>query len=339
MRAVFPALAAAALVSGCGRGEGSSGPGPAELLNASYDPTRELYRRVQEGFADAARAASGREVSVKTSHGGSAAQARAVLGGVLKADVVTLALAYDIDVLAEHGFLPAGWQDRLPHNSCPYTSAVVFLVRRGNPKKIAGWDDLVRDDVTVITPNPKTSGGARWNVLGAWGHVLLNGGDEARAEDFLRRLFRRVPALDTGARGATTTFTQKNLGDVLLTWENEAILAVQEVGPEKLEIVYPPESIRAEPPVAMLDRNVDARGTRSLAEEFLKYLYSDEAQEAAARAGYRPSNPAVLERHRGTLPPFRRLFTLKDVAGTWTAAQKKFFAEGGVFDRVYEPER
>jgi sulfate/thiosulfate-binding protein len=322
-----------ALVAGCGRSE----PAPLVLLNVSYDPTRELYREVAEKFARDYRARTGRAIEVRSSHGGSGAQARAVLGG-LKADLVTLALASDIDVLAEKGFVAADWAALQPNNACPYTSTIVFLVRKGNPKRIRGWDDLVREDVGVITPNPKTSGGARWNFLAAWGHVWLGGGTEEQATDFIRRLFKRVPVLDTGARGSTTTFVQKEMGDVLLAWESEAILAIKETGPGKIEIVYPDESILAEPPVALVDRNVDANGTRKPAEEFLRYLYSEEAQELIARSGYRPASPGVLERHRTELPPIRRLFTVKEVAGSWKEAQKKFFSEGGVFDRITGPK-
>lgn len=309
---------------------------PIELLNVSYDPTRELYQEVSEKFARAYEAQTGRPVEVKTSHGGSGAQARAVLGG-LKADIVTLALAYDIDALAERGLVAANWQSRFGQNSSPYTSTIVFLIRKGNPKGLRGWDDLVRPDVSIITPNPKTSGGARWNFLAAWGHVTINGGSEEKAIEFVRRLFQRVPVLDTGARGSTTTFAQKGLGDVLLAWENEALLAVKEVGADKLEIVYPEETILAEPPVAVVDRNVDARGSREAAEAFIRYLYTDEIQEVIARSGYRPSKPAILEKHRHTLPPIKKLFTVKDVAGSWKDAQKKFFADGGVFDRIYQP--
>ena len=319
-------LALAAL--GCGRSDSSQ-----TLLNVSYDPTRELYKEVGEAFAAAYKAKTGVAIEFRNSHGGSGAQARSVLGG-LRADLVTLALASDIDILAEKGLLAADWASRHPNNSCPYTSTIVFLVRKGNPKRIVAWDDLVRDDVSVITPNPKTSGGARWNFLAAWGHVTLNGGTEEKAVDFVRRLFKRVPVLDTGARGATTTFVQKEIGDVLLAWENEAILAVKESGAGKIEIVYPSESILAEPPVAIVDTNVDANGTRALAEEFLKFLYSDDAQEIAAQSGYRPANAEILRRHAATLPPVKRLFTIQEIAGTWKEAQKKFFADGGVFDRI-----
>jgi sulfate transport system substrate-binding protein len=325
---------AIAAVLGCGSGQ----PDGQVLLNVSYDPTRELYREIGEKFARAQKAASGRTVEVRNSHGGSGSQARAVLGG-LKADLVTLALASDIDVLAEKGLVGADWASRHPNNACPYTSTIVFLVRKGNPKKIVGWDDLVREDVSVITPNPKTSGGARWNFLAAWGHVALKGGPEEQAVDFIRRLYKRVPVLDTGARGSTTTFVQKEIGDVLLAWESEAILALKESPPGRIEIVYPEDSILAEPPVAIVDRNVDLNGTRAIAEDFIRFLYSDEAQEVIAQAGYRPSSRAILEHHRATLPSLKRLFTIREIAGSWKEAQKKFFAEGGVFDRVSGPNQ
>jgi sulfate transport system substrate-binding protein len=307
------------------------------LLNVSYDPTRELYKEIGERFSAHYKAKTGRTVVVKSSHGGSAAQARSVLGG-LKADVVTLALAPDIDILARHGLLRPDWQQAFPNNSSPYTSAIVFLVRAGNPKQIRSWEDLVRPGVAVITPNPKTSGGARWNFLAAWGHITRNGGDAAQAEDFVRRLYANAPVLDTGARGATTTFVRKKIGDVLIAWENEAHLAVREFAEDRFEIVYPPDSIRAEPPVAIVDKHVAVNGTADIARAFIEYLYTDEAQEAMGRWYYRPSNPAILEKFRQTLPPFRKLFTIAEVAGTWTEAQKNFFDDGGVFDRLYAPK-
>lgn len=327
--ALFVAAAAWPLL----RSAPSPADGPIELLNVSYDPTRELYREIGPAFSAAYEARQGRKVVLQSSHGGSGSQARAVLGG-LKADLVTLALAYDIDALADQGLLGADWASKHPGHSSPYTSTIVFLVRKGNPKAIRDWEDLVRPDVAVITPNPRTSGGARWNLLAAWGHVTLNGGSEAQAEDFLRRLFARVPVFDTGARGATTTFARKGIGDVLIGWENEAILAVNEIGADRLEIVHPDTTILAEPPVAVVDRNVDARGTREAAEAFVAFLYTEEAQEAIARHGYRPSNPTVLERHRARFPAFRRLFSVRDVAGSWREAQRKFFGDGGLFDRI-----
>lgn len=323
-----------AVSAGCGASEGEA---PSTLLNVSYDPTRELYKDVAARFSRAYHAKTGRAVTVNSSHGGSGAQARAVLGG-LQADLVTLALAPDIDALAERGLLKPGWQAAFPNNSSPYTSTIVFLVRAGNPKGIKDWDDLVQPGVQVITPNPKTSGGARWNFLAAWGHVTLNGGSGEKALDFVKRLFANVPVLDTGARGSTTTFVQKKIGDVLLAWENEAHLAVKEAAADKLEIVYPAASIRAEPPVAIVDRNVDRRKSRELAEAFVRYLYEDEAQEAIGTWFYRPSNPAILEKFKATLPPFKKLFTIAEVAGSWKEAQAKFFADGGVFDQVYQPK-
>jgi sulfate transport system substrate-binding protein len=307
------------------------------LVNVSYDPTRELYKDLGERFTKATLAKTGRKVTVSMSHGGSGAQARAVLGG-LKADLATLALASDIETLEDRGFISPGWQSRFPSNSSPYTSTIVFLVRKGNPKKIQGWNDLVRPDVSVITPNPKTSGGARWNFLAAWGSVTQSGGDEKAATEFVKKLYSRVPVLDTGARGSTTSFVQKRLGDVLLAWENEAFLALKEEGGDQLAAIYPDVSILAEPPVAVVDKVVDQKGTRAAAEEFIRYLYTDDAQEAIAAWGYRPSNAAILAKHQDRLPPFKKLFTIKDVAGSWREAQKKFFADGGVFDQIYNPQ-
>ena len=331
--ALIAVVALPALLSGCPASDATSAP--QELINVSYDPTRELYQDLSEKFAPYYQGKTGKAVRINSSHGGSGSQARAVLGG-LKADLVTLALASDVEALEDRKLIKAGWQSRFPNNSSPYTSAIVFLVRKGNPKGIKSWDDLIRPDVAVITPNPKTSGGARWNFLAAWGHITQNGGDEAKATEFMKKLFQRVPVLDAGARGSTMTFLQKKLGDVLLSWENEAILAVKEGGAGAMEIAYPEQSILAEPPVAIVDRNVDAKGTRAAAEEFVAYLYTDEAQEIIAKWGYRPSNPAVLEKHRAALPPFKKLFTIRDVAGSWREAQKKFFSEGGVFDQVYQ---
>ncbi|HLY74952.1 MAG TPA: sulfate ABC transporter substrate-binding protein, partial [Planctomycetota bacterium] len=273
---------------------------------------------------------------VNSSHGGSGAQARSVLGG-LKADLVTLALASDIEILETRGFVKPGWQDRFPGNSSPYTSTIVFLVRKGNPKGFKAWSDLLRPDAAVITPNPKTSGGARWNFMAAWGSITQNGGTEAQATEFLRKLFERVPVLDTGARGSTTTFVQKKIGDVLVAWENEAVLALKEEGGDQVEIVYPDSTILAEPPVAVVDRVVDQRGTRAAAEEFVRFLYTDEAQEIIAKWGFRPHNADILARHKDSLPPFKKLFTIKDVAGSWAEAQKKYFASGGIFDQIYQP--
>lgn len=313
-------------------------PRSIELLNVSYDPTREFYREFNAVFAREWEAKTGRKVAVKTSHGGSGKQARSVIDG-LQADVVTLALAYDIDAIAEHSdLLPRDWQARLPYNSTPYTSTIVFLVRKGNPKGVRDWDDLVRPGIQVVTPNPKTSGGARWNYLAAWGYALDRaGGDEAAARDFVERLFRNVPVLDTGARGATTTFVQRGIGDVLLAWENEAFLAIQELGADRVEIVVPSVSILAEPPVAIVDKVVDRKGTRAAAEAYLALLYAPEGQRLAAKHFYRPRNPALAQEFKDRFPEVK-LFGI-DRFGGWQAAQKTHFADGGVFDRIYKPGR
>lgn len=303
------------------------------LLNASYDPTRELYRDANAAFAAQWKAQHGDSVTIRMSHGGSGKQARAVVDG-LPADVVTLALAHDIDVLADRGLMPANWQQRLPDNSAPYTSTIVFLVRKGNPKKIRDWSDLVRPGVQVITPNPKTSGGARWNFMAAWGYALKQpGGNEAKAKAFVHELYKHVPVLDTGARGATNTFVQRGIGDVLLAWENEAILARQETGGADVEIVVPSMSILAEPTVALVDRNVDKHGTRAVAEAYLKFLYSPQGQEIAAKNHYRPRSPQVMAKYASQFPKVH-LFTLKDVFGNWNQANAKFFADGAIFDQI-----
>ena len=306
------------------------------LLNVSYDPTRELYQEYNEAFAAYWKEKSGDTVRVKQSHGGSGKQARTVIDGI-PADVVTLALAPDIDAIAQRGWLAKDWQGRLEHNSSPYTSTIVFLVRKGNPKDLKDWDDLLKPDVTVITPNPKTSGGARWNYLAAWGYALKkSGGDEAAARDFVSQLFKQVPVLDSGARGSTITFVERGIGDVLLAWENEALLALNELGPDKVEIVAPPVSILAEPPVSLVDKNVDRRGTREVAQAYLEYLYSDVAQHIAAKHYFRPISPTVSAKYRGQYPALE-LFTIDEVAGSWTEAQSKHFADGGVFDQIYAP--
>jgi len=305
------------------------------LLNVSYDPTRELYKAVNTAFAADWKAKHGDTVTIQMSHGGSGKQARAVVDG-LPADVVTLALAYDIDAVADRGLLAQDWQTRLPDNASPYTSTIVFLVRKGNPKAIRDWGDLVKNGVQVITPNPKTSGGARWNFLAAWGYALrLPGGNDDKARAFVKTLFQHVPVLDTGARGATTTFTQRGIGDVLLAWENEAFLAVKELGPDQFEVVVPSVSILAEPPVAVVDKVVDAHGTRKQAEEYLKYLYSPEGQEIAAKNFYRPTDPAVAEKYKSQFPQIK-LSTIADFGG-WKKAQTEHFADGGVFDKIYKP--
>ncbi len=302
------------------------------LLNVSYDPTRELYRAVNAAFAARWKADTGRSVVINMSHGGSGAQARAVLDG-LPGDVVTLAVAPDIDALAARGVLAPDWQGRLASNSAPFTSTVVFLVRQGNPKGIADWPDLVRAGVAVVTPNPKTSGGARWNYLAALGWALRQpGATPASGEAYLAKLFAQVPVLDTGARGATGTFVQRGIGDVLLAWENEALLAQNEIGRGRVEIVYPSVSILAEPPVTVVDKVVERRGTRALAEAYLNFLYTPESQELGARHNFRPRDPAVAARHRDKFPPLQT-FEIKDFDG-WAAVQAAHFGEGGVFDRI-----
>ncbi len=309
------------------------------LLNVSYDPTREFYSDFNAVFGKFWQAKTGDAVTVRQSHGGSGKQARSVIDG-LEADVVTLALAYDIDeISAKGGLLPADWQRRLPHNSSPYTSTIVFLVRKGNPKGIKDWGDLVKPGVSVVTPNPKTSGGARWNYLAAWGYALRQpGGDEAKARDFVSRLYRNVPVLDSGARGSTTTFVEREIGDVLLAWENEAFLAVKEMGKDDFEIVMPSISVLAEPPVALVDKIADKRGTRAAAQAYLDYLYSPEGQELAAKHYYRPRDPAVAERHRERFPQLQ-LFTVDEAFGGWAKAQAAHFKDGGTFDQIYQPGR
>ena len=305
------------------------------LLNVSYDPTRELYVDFNKAFATHWKAKTGDTVSVKQSHGGSGKQARSVIDG-LDADVVTLALAYDVDELAAKAkLIPADWQKRLPHNSAPYTSTYIFLVRKGNPKGIRNWDDLIKPGVSVITANPKTSGGARWGYLAAYGYALkAPGGNDAKARDFVAKLFANVPVLDSGARGSTVTFAERNIGDVLLAWENEAHLSLKEFGADKFEIVYPPVSILAEPPVAVVDRNVDKKGTRAVAQAYLEYLYTPEGQEIAARNFYRPIDAKVAAAHAKRFPKLN-LFTIDEVFGGWTQAQRMHFNDGGVFDQIY----
>ncbi|WP_019141593.1 sulfate ABC transporter substrate-binding protein [Noviherbaspirillum massiliense] len=308
------------------------------LLNVSYDPTRELYQDINQAFAKQWKAKSGDNVTVRQSHGGSGKQARTVIDG-LNADVLTLALAYDIDAVAEHGLVVKEWQKRLPNNSTPYSSTIVFLVRKGNPKGIKDWSDLAKPGISVITPNPKTSGGARWNYLAAWGYALKQpGGNDASARDFVGKLFRNVPVLDSGARGATTTFVERGIGDVLIAWENEALLAIKELGPNKFDVVTPPVSILAEPPVAVVDKVVDRRGTRKVAEAYLQYLYTEEAQEIIAKNYYRPTVEKEAKKYASQFPKLT-LFTIDDVFGGWTKAQKVHFADGGTFDQIYEPGR
>lgn len=308
------------------------------LLNVSYDPTRELYQDFNKAFAAHWKAKSGDDLKNKQSHGGSGKQARAVIDG-LAADVVTLALAYDIDEIANRGLIAKDWQKRLPHNSAPYTSTIVFLVRKGNPKGIKDWNDLARPGISVITPNPKTSGGARWNHIAAWGYALKQpGGNEKTAQEFLTKIYKNVPVLDSGARGSTTTFIERGIGDVLVTWENEALLAIKELGPEKVEIVSPSISILAEPPVAVVDKVVDRRGTRKVAEAYLQFLYTDEGQEIAAKNYYRPIDEKIAKKYASQYPKLK-LFTVEEVAGGWNKAQKTHFADGGVFDQIYAPSK
>jgi sulfate transport system substrate-binding protein len=307
-----------------------------ELLNVSYDPTRELYQEFNAAFAKQWLTKTGDKVTIKQSHGGSGKQARTVIDG-LDADVVTLALAYDIDEIAARGkLLPRDWQKRLPNNSAPYTSTIVFLVRKGNPKHIKDWDDVAKPGIAVITPNPKTSGGARWNYLAAWGYALKNyGNDEAKAKEFVSKIYKNVPVLDSGARGATTTFVEREIGDVLLAWENEAFLAVRELGPEKVDIVVPSLSILAEPPVTLVDKVADKHGKRKVAQAYLEYLYSEEGQDIAGKNFYRPTNAKVAAKYATQFPKVN-LFRIDEVFGGWQKAQKTHFADGGVFDQIYQ---
>jgi sulfate/thiosulfate transport system substrate-binding protein len=307
---------------------------PISLLNVSYDPTRELYQAFNDSFQKAYKAKTGKEVVVQQSHGGSGKQARSVIDG-LAADVVTLALAADIDALHTHGDLvPEDWQKRLPDNSSPYTSTINFLVRKGNPKGIKDWDDLTKPGIQVITPNPKTSGGARWNFLAAWGYAARKYGDD-KAKDFITKLYKNVPVLDSGARGSTTTFAQRGLGDVLIAWENDALLSLKEFGADKFEIVYPSVSVLAEPPVSIVDKVVDRKGTRDIATAYLEYLYTPEGQEIAAKNFYRPRLQEVAEKYAKQFPKIE-LFTVDQAFGGWTKAQKTYFDDGGVFDQIYQ---
>lgn len=304
------------------------------LLNVSYDPTRELYVEFNKAFANAYQKETGKSVEIKQSHGGSGSQARSVIDG-LQADVVTLALAYDIDAIAAKGLTTADWQKRLPQNSSPYTSTIVFLVRKGNPKAIKDWDDLIKPGVAVITPNPKTSGGARWNYLAAWGFAQKKYGSADKAKEFIGKLYQQVPVLDTGARGATVTFVERGVGDVLLAWENEAFLALKEFGANKFEIVAPQQSILAEPPVTIVDKVADKKGTRNAADAYLQYWYTKEGQEIAARNFYRPRDPEIAKKNENAFAKVE-LFTIDDVFGGWTKAQKEHFADGGIFDQIYK---
>ena len=315
-----------------------SAPAPVELLNVSYDPTRELYQAINANFARKWQASTGQVVTIRQSHGGSGKQARSVIDG-LKADVVTLALAYDIDAISQKAkLLPPNWQSRLPNNSTPYYSTFVFLVRKGNPKHIRDWDDLVKPGVQVITPNPKTSGGARWNYLAAWGYATKRNHSAVKAREFVTSLFRNVPVLDSGARGATTTFVERGQGDVLIAWENEAYLAVNKLGRGQFDVVTPSVSILAEPPVAIVDKVVDKKGTRKVAEAYLNYLYTPEAQAIIAQNYYRPRDPAVAARVKGRFPSIP-LFTIDRNFGGWDKAQAAHFADGAMFDQIMESIR
>ncbi len=320
-------------MAGCGGSTAGEQP-RVELLNVSYDPTRELWRDLNTRFIKRLRAETGTEVSIKQSHAGSSSQARAVIDG-LEADVVTLALWSDVDAIRKRGLIKEGWQERLPNHSLAYFSTIVFVVRQGNPKGIKDWPDIVKPDVVVITPNPKTSGNGKLSFLAAWGSVIRAKGSEQAAREFVTRLYKQTPVLETGARGATTTFAQRGLGDVHLTWENEAHLEVEESG-GALEIVYPPHSIRAEPYVALVDVNVERKGTQAIAEKYLKFLYTDEGQETIAQHFYRPTDEKVLAKHSGRFPKIN-LFSITTIAANWDAAQEKFFADGGVFDAIYQP--
>ena len=315
---------------------GNAAAADISLLNVSYDPTRELYQEFNAAFGKYWKAKAGDNVTINQSHGGSGKQARAVIEG-LPADVVTLALAYDIDAIADAGLIPADWQKRLPHNSSPYTSTIVFLVRKGNPKGIKDWSDLVKPGVSIITPNPKTSGGARWNYLAAWAYALEQpGGSAEKAKEFVGQVYRNVKVLDSGARGSTTTFVERGIGDVLLAWENEAYLSLKEAGADKLEIVTPSLSILAEPPVAVVDKVVDKRGTRKLAQAYLEYLYSPEGQNLAAKHFYRPTDAQVAAKYAKQFVK-TKLITVDKVFGGWRNAQKIHFSDGGVFDQIYVP--
>jgi sulfate transport system substrate-binding protein len=330
-------LVAALLAVGCSEKK-NDGTSAVTLLNVSYDPTRELYQDVDSAFAKKWEAEHGQKVTINQSHGGSGKQARGVIDG-LEADVVTLGLAWDIDAIAGKGLIAKDWATRLPNGSVPFTSTIVFVVRKGNPKQIKDWDDLAKPGVQVITPNPKTSGGARWNYLAAWGYALEKfGKDEAKAKEFIGKLYKNVPVLDTGARGSTTTFGQRGIGDVLIAWENEAWLLDKELGKDKIEIVTPPVSISAEPPVSVVDKVVDKKNTRAVATAYLEFLWTPEGQEIAAKRFYRPRLPEVAKKYEGQFAKLR-LFTVDEVAGGWAKAQATHFADNGVFDQVYQKEK
>jgi sulfate/thiosulfate transport system substrate-binding protein len=352
-RAALVLLAASTGLVACKESEGASSAGgasaagsatpeppkPVTLLNVSYDPTRELYEDFNQVFAKYWKDKSGQDVKINQSHGGSGKQARAVIDG-LEADVVTLALGYDVSALHDKGqLIAADWQTKLPSNSSPYTSTIVFVVRAGNPKHIKDWNDLVREGVQVITANPKTGGGARWNYLAAWGYALKQpGGDDNKAREFITKLYKNVPVLDSGARGSTTTFVERGIGDVLIAWENEAILSVNDLGKGKFELVAPSVSILTEPPVAVVDKNVDKHGTRAVAEEYLKFLYTPAGQEVVAKHYYRPRDPEVLAKHKAAFADIK-LFTIDELFGGWSKAQPTHFNDGGIFDQIYQPKK
>lgn len=328
MKKIVPALVVSALLATAAHAADIT------LLNVSYDPTRELHAALSKAFSAKYKTADGKTVEIKSSHGGSGKQARSVIDG-LEADVVTLALAYDIDAIADKGLLAADWQKKLPQNASPYTSTIVFLVRKGNPKAIKDWDDLAKPGVKVVTPNPKTSGGARWNYLAAWGYALRQpGGSPEKAQSFVKSIYANVAVLDTGARGSTVTFSQRNVGDVLITWENEAFLSLKEFGDDKFDIVVPSVSILAEPPVAVVDKVVDKKGTREAATAYLNFIYSKEAQEISAQNFYRPRDPEVAKKYESKFPKVT-LFTIDEVFGGWRKAQATHFKDGGVFDSIY----
>lgn len=324
------------MLVGCGNNEASGGKDSVELLNVSYDPTRELYQEFNEAFSKHWEAEEGQKVTIQQSHGGSGKQGRAVIDG-LEADLVTLALAYDIDEISSNGLIKEGWQKELPDNSSPYTSTIVFLVKKGNPKKIEDWDDLIREDVSVVTPNPKTSGGARWNYLAAWAYAEKKyDGDQEKAKKFVQKLYQNVEVLDSGARGATTTFVERGIGDVLIAWENEAFLSINELGEDKFEIKSPSISILAEPPVAVVDKVTEKKGTVEVAEAYLDYLYSDEGQKIAAENYYRPRNEDILKEYDELFPDIE-LVNVDDQFGGWQKAQETHFKDGGTFDDIYKP--
>ena len=328
----------AGVLTGCSTSKNNSDSKKVELLNVSYDPTRELYVDYNESFAKYWKEKTGQEVTISQSHGGSGKQGRAVIEG-LEADVVTLALGYDIDAISEAGLINKDWQGKFKENSSPYTSTIVFLVRKGNPKNIKDWNDLVRNDVSIVTPNPKTSGGARWNYLAAWAYALKNNNNsEEAAKDFVTKLFGNVAVLDSGARGATTSFVENGIGDVLIAWENEAYLSINELGKDKFEIITPSLSILAEPPVAVVDEVVDKKGTREVAQGYLEYLYSNEGQEIAAKNYYRPRNTEIAAKYKDTFKDLN-LVTVDEVFGGWQKAQKTHFADGGIFDQIYVPKK